>query len=102
GPGGRGRRGAGTADVEAGRSFRVAAGAEAAGVELVAQLAAPAVGVGRDGDLVLAGARRAAVAEEVVAARGGLDLGGGGLERRGDRPAVAREDRAGAADGRQL
>src|SRR5262249_46987037 len=62
-------------DVERRFLRRVAVGAEAGRVEVVAQRARSPLGVGLHRDVVLARARRAAVAEQVVALRVGLDAG---------------------------
>src|SRR5262245_41290350 len=76
-----GAQGAGVANVEGGAGVGVAVGAEAVGVEAVGEAARAAVlGQRLDAHLVLAGARRRAVGQEVEAPRVAIDAGGDALE----------------------
>ena len=95
-------------DVEARRRVRIAPRREARRVEVALQ-APDALGVVRpvlddrlDADLVLAGARRRAVREEVEALRARLDLRADVVERLDDGVLVRRHRRAALADVREL
>src|SRR5262245_3189121 len=94
--GGLRRRGlfgrAGPSHVERRLARGIAVGPEAARVELVAQGTARALDRGPDRYLVLAGTRRTAIAEQVIALGVGLDARGRLVERGGDlRPVLVQD-----------
>src|SRR5581483_11787245 len=95
--------GARVVDVEVGLAVGIARHAEAVGLEAVVERALLAVGgEWLDGDLVLAGARRAAVGEQVVALGEAFDARRDLVERRADGGGIFRQRGAVTPDVAQL